>query len=527
MREKKMRYLILITMAIFIYAGHFTIAQCKFVSVKDKKFIDAEGREIILHGVNIEDKSKEHNYLSWHKEEEFVKMRDWGFNCIRLIIIWDGVEPKPGVYNDQYLAGVDKRIQWAKENGIYVILDMHQDLYSAKFGGDGAPSWAVLDNGKPHVYDNSVWSMAYFTSPAVHSAFDNFWANKPVVDGIGVQDHFAKAWQYVAKRYANEPAVIGYDLFNEPFPGSNIQETIFLKLKTVSDIIAKKYGNDSSTFDTMQKLMMSGELSKYADDIELYKAFTDGGTEVSMEFERTILAEFYNRVAKAIREVDQNHIIFLETHGLCNSGTPSGIVPIVDSNGNRDPNQAFAPHGYDIVTDTKDVAKANSDRIELIFTRHAETANRLNMPTLVGEWGAYYGQANTLLPAQKVVSEIEKNLFSDTYWSYSGVREIDGAEYFPVLSRPYPSAISGNLLEYKSDLSNRSFSCVWNEDPNISAPNMIYVPAEWFPKGYKVILEPNEKGWSFEKIRDGSQNGYLVIPTTGKSIKRSLKIESK
>ncbi|MGB9598194.1 MAG: hypothetical protein ACPL7B_18040, partial [Candidatus Poribacteria bacterium] len=183
--------------------------------------------------------------------------------------------------------------------------------------------------------------------------------------------------------------------------------------------------------------------------------------------------------------------------------------------------------GYDIVTDTKDVAKASSERIELIFTRHAETANRLKMPTLVGEWGAYYGQANTLIPAQKVVREIEKNLFSDTYWSYSGAREINGAEYFPVLSRPYPSAISGKLIEYKSDLNNRKFDCFWEEDPNISAPSIIYIPAEWFPKGYKVTLEPSEKGWSFEKFSDKSSNGHIIIPTTGKSIRRSLKIESK
>ncbi len=521
-----MRRLIFITI-MFICMGHFMTVQCKFIGVKENRFIDSEGREIILHGVNIEDKSKDHNYLSWHRSEEFAKMHNWGFNCIRLVIIWDGIEPKPGVYNEQYLDGIDKRIQWAKENGIYVILDMHQDLYSSKFGGDGAPLWAVLDDGKPHVYDSSLWSMAYFTSPAIHSAFDNFWANKPVSDGLGVQDHFAKAWQHIAKRYADEPTVVGYDLFNEPFPGSNIQETIFLKLKSTADAIAKKYGNDSATFDVMQRLMMSGELSKYADDIELYKVFADEGTEVSMEFERTLLANFYNRVAKAIREVDKNHIIFLETHGLCNSGTPSGIIPVVDTNGDRDPLQAFAPHAYDIVTDTKDVANASSERIELIFKRHAETADRLKMPTLIGEWGAYYGQANTLIPAQKVVREIEKNLFSDTYWSYSGFREIDGAEYFPVLSRPYPSAISGRLIEYKSDLDNRRFDCVWEEDTNVSAPSVIYVPATWFPKGYKITLEPVEKGWSFEKISDESPSGYIIIPTTGKFTRRSLKIESK
>jgi endoglycosylceramidase len=519
-----MKYLLFITMAI-LYMGYVAEAQCKFVSVKDNRFIDAEGREIILHGVNIEDKSKQHNYLSWHGSEEFTKMRQWGFNCIRLVIIWDGIEPKPGIYNDEYLAGIDKRIQWAKENGIYVLLDMHQDLFSAKFGGDGAPSWAVIDNGKPHVFSGSVWSMAYLTSPGVHAAFDNFWANKPASDGVGLQDHFAKAWQYVAKRYANEPTVIGYDLFNEPFTGSSIEESVYLKLKAVADILAVRKGESSASFEVMQKLMASGELAGYANDMELFKAFADGGKSVSMEFEQTILAQFYNRVTKAIREVDQNHIVFFETHGLCNSGTPSGVVPITDSNGNRDPLQAFAPHGYDIVTDTKDVANANSERIDLIFTRHAETATRLKMPTLVGEWGAYYGQPNTLPAAQAVVRQIEKNLFSDTYWSYSSAGEIDNAQYFPILSKPYPATISGNLLQYESNLSNKSFACTWVENPEISAPSRIYLPEEWFPKGYKVILEPKDKGWSFEKVKNESPDGYLIISSTGKSTKRNLKVE--
>lgn len=151
-----------------------------FISVKDGRFVDAAGRHVTLHGINVGEKSKAKNYLSWHGPEQFAAMREWGFNCIRLLIIWDGLEPEPGRYDDAYLSGVDKRIAWAKRNGIYVLLDMHQDLYSAKFGADGAPLWATLDDGKPHVSQGGVWSNAYLTSKAVQTAFDNFWANTPV-----------------------------------------------------------------------------------------------------------------------------------------------------------------------------------------------------------------------------------------------------------------------------------------------------------------------------------------------------------
>ena len=150
-------------------------------------------------------------------QEDFKKISDWGFNVIRLGIIWDGLEPEPGVYNDSMFQCLDERIGWAGENGLYVILDMHQDLYSVQFS-DGAPDWATLTDDQPH-YTGAVWSDAYLISPAVQTAFDNFWNNTPASDGVGIQDHYANLWKYIAERYADEPAVIGYDLMNEPFIG--------------------------------------------------------------------------------------------------------------------------------------------------------------------------------------------------------------------------------------------------------------------------------------------------------------------
>jgi len=509
--------------------GEFKV-KSRFITVKDGKFIDPEGREIILHGTNISDKSKAHRYLSWHGAEEFARMREWGFNCIRLSIFWDGVEPEPGRYDDEYIAGVDKRIQWAKENGIYVLLDMHQDLFGAKFGGDGAPDWATLDEGKPHIRGGSTWSMAYFTSPAVHAAFDNFWANKPAPDGIGIQDHFARAWRYVAKRYADEPTVIGLDLFNEPFPGSLTTQAMMLKLQAMGDAIARKHGGEPpNILELVQNLTEPGGdsngLMNNFGDIDIFKAFVDAGASITTEFDGATLARFYNRVAEAIRQVDQNHIIFITTNLLGNLATPSGIVPIVNSDGNRDQLQAFAPHGYDIVTDTSNVANASSERIELIYSRHAETAKRLGMPILVGEWGAFYGQPNTLPAAQMVVNQFEKHLFSDTYWSYSSSKEMEDAPYFPVLARPYPAVVAGTLLHYQSDFENRTLNCVWKEDPAVAMPNRIYLPAQWFPEGYSVELEPKAKGWSFEPITEGSSSGHLVIPPTGQEVERRFRVQ--
>ena len=42
----------------------------------------------------------------------------------------------------------------------------------------------------------------------------------PAPDGVGLQDHYAAAWRHVAQRLGGEMGLLGYDLFNEPFPGT-------------------------------------------------------------------------------------------------------------------------------------------------------------------------------------------------------------------------------------------------------------------------------------------------------------------
>ena len=68
----------------------------QFISIKNDKFIDAQGRQIILHGINLVNKNKKVNYLGDESAQDFKVMKEWGFNCIRLGIIWDGLEPDPG-----------------------------------------------------------------------------------------------------------------------------------------------------------------------------------------------------------------------------------------------------------------------------------------------------------------------------------------------------------------------------------------------------------------------------------------------
>jgi len=65
----------------------------------------------------------------------------WELNAVRFLVLWAAVEPERGVYDDAYLDQVAERMAWARQAGLVVVLDLHQDVHGEGFGGDGAPRW--------------------------------------------------------------------------------------------------------------------------------------------------------------------------------------------------------------------------------------------------------------------------------------------------------------------------------------------------------------------------------------------------
>ena len=141
---------------------------------------------------------------------------------------------------------VDQDVTFAKKYGLYIILDMHQVSWAPKFGGDGAPAWAVDQ------YPSSDLGM--------REAVSDFWADP------SLQNQLIMVWQNIARYYANEPTIAGYDLLNEPMVYTSIIPSL-----------------NASNVDA-----------------------------------------FYNRTVAAIRAVDPNHIIFLEpSNFMYTINTPS------------------------------------------------------------------------------------------------------------------------------------------------------------------------------------------------------------
>ena len=180
---------------------------------------DASGRVLIVHGINMVYKLPPYDPEAvGFGDDDAAFLVSIGFNAVRVGVIWKAVEPQPGVYDDAYLSHIAATVATLARHGILSLLDFHQDLFNERFQGEGAPDWAVQDGGLPNPALGFPGN--YLANPALEHALDAFWANAAGPGGVGLQDRYAAAWAHVAARFAGNPDVLGYELLNEPFPGT-------------------------------------------------------------------------------------------------------------------------------------------------------------------------------------------------------------------------------------------------------------------------------------------------------------------
>lgn len=467
------KYLLkIITTTIFTWLTFTLIAQQNYIQVDGTILRDAEGRMLILRGLNYVNKDKDNNFLNLTKDEAFVNMKKWGYNATRLGVNWSALEPKPGEYDTTYLKDLDKRLQYAKQHGIYVILDMHQDLYSIKFG-NGAPLWATLDEGKPHI-TGGIWSDAYYISPAVQTSFDNFWKNTPVANGLGVQDCYINTWQMLAKRYKNDRNIIGFDVMNEPFIGTAVEQVLGVMLAEITEALNAKSNSKKYTIEEVGALWMDEKGKNFIiqnlTDKETFVKVLEKMTPLYRQFEETSLMPFYKRFAISIRKVNTKHILFWEPSVSSNNGIPTAIVPVKEAG----KQQGYIPHLYDIVLDTELAGEADNDRVLYILKQISNTRKKTNLPTLIGEWGAFYSGGNELINAARLMTTgIDSLLLGDFYWSYS--KEIGNQILFKkVLLRPYMQAATGKILQ--QTVKDNSFTVRWQDTGKSQSKDLIFLP---------------------------------------------------
>ncbi|MBX3027978.1 cellulase family glycosylhydrolase [bacterium] len=204
------------------------------------RIVDAEGREVLLRGVNVNALAEYWQYGEFPTVFPFTaddadRMAAIGWNTVRLLLSWSRVEPAPGQYDAAYLEQARAAVRLLASRGLYTILDLHQDAWgptlaarpdevcappaTPAFGWDGAPGWATLDGGAARCAAAGIREL----SPAVSAAFAAFFADAADGTGIGVRSRYAAMLGHVARVLGAEPGVAGYDVMNEPNAFSEAQ----------------------------------------------------------------------------------------------------------------------------------------------------------------------------------------------------------------------------------------------------------------------------------------------------------------
>jgi endoglycosylceramidase len=392
-----------------------------------------------------------------------------GLNVVRLGIIWKGLEPQPGVYDDAYLGRIMRTYRLLHKQGIAVLLDFHQDMYNERFQGEGAPDWAVVGQAatEPAV-PQAGFPANYVVQNALDHAYDAFWANAEVPGtGRGVQDLYAAAWAHVAKRFRGEPGIVGYNLFNEPWMGTPLQQC----------------------------------------------ALAGGGTSPDScgikEFEATTLTDFHRRVTRAIRRVDKRTMVFPAPILTFDFGGVTGVGRVSKRAG-------FAFNAYCGQADPLIGAlvpylagKPCSFSADLSLTHALDESRRNGDALFMTELGATDDLANFA----DYLNGANALGISWTYWSYwnadpASPRSVEGlisdlgqppvganvkAAKLLALAQPYATVTAGTPRRWAFDPGTHALRYVYRTKPagggrrfDPGSITKLSVPAIQYPAGYRV-----------------------------------------
>jgi endoglycosylceramidase len=450
---------------------------------------DQQGRVVFFHGVNAVYKLPPYELYpapgkAWNfSAADASLMAALGFNVVRLGMTWSGLEPgtagantpsicrsgtpgDPHQYNQavlaRYLQHLDETIALLGQFHIYTLLDMHQDVYSQQFDGEGAPNWAVCTHGARTTDVPGRWSQNYAT-PAANAAYRHFWTNS--VTG-NLQGEYDRVWAAVAAHFRTNPWVLGYDPFNEPFSRS---------LVTRGD----------EQFDTQLQCFYAGTA--------LIGRPAHRGLAVCPAHDPAI------GVIPRILAADPNHLIFYEPDIFGNRGRPNFIGPM------NLPNLVFNVHVYcsyrsGLTGNPTDTAACASQGMRTLAKRSASRSELASVPQPNGPawFVSEFGATSNVTLLGRLTRQADRTLVGWTYWSWKYYGDPTGSadealvgpngrlrSTARVLARTYPQAIAGKPTSLSFDPGTGRFRLTYALDHAVRAPTVIMVPTRiHYPSGY-------------------------------------------
>jgi endoglycosylceramidase len=400
------------------------------LSADGSQIRDEQGRSVMLRGLNwcaLMDQQDPDAWLKTSAENEVAQIAAWGFNVLRMPIRWAAIEPEPGKFSDAKLRALDEFVRICGKHGIYVIINMHQWLWSERFGGGGAPAW-TCEKFEAVNCSKDMLPMLY--------AATEFWRDRKL------WKHFADTWKFIAARYRDNPAVAGYDLFNDP-----------------------------------------GLLSS-----------NPGG------FEEKILRPFYNAVIKAVREVDDRHLIFYEPPLVIRGDL------VIDARvgmklGKLDgENLVYSPHVYTGGMSVPTLGYGGNAKLLAADVETAvKSAREAGVPLWIGEFGAGSRAPRSLEWAAEESRLYDLHMLGSAWWVYGrddafGVLDPQGKEkekLLDILCRPYPVSFTGALESMSFDAKNNGeFRCrlAPPEDDALEFSTTIFIPKRHYDAGIKLSV---------------------------------------
>jgi endoglucanase len=167
--------------------GNTTQDQSEVLHVRADQVLDRDGKPVWLRGVefgnwafsDVPDLTTANTYAN---QDDYPRVAAMGANTILFYFRSDQFESDaaPGQYLQGGFDWLDQNIAWARSSGIRLVLTLAAP--------PGSPQWLTACDG------STVWDVAAY------------------------QDRTVALWQALARRYAGEPVIAGYDLLSDPLP---------------------------------------------------------------------------------------------------------------------------------------------------------------------------------------------------------------------------------------------------------------------------------------------------------------------